>query len=272
MANFLDKLKNFFQARDTKISISFKFVDIKVNKNDYSKKILVLNKTGEVEKLNLGALDKESDREFAELFTQAESGTLFLNEGTNKLIESAKETLGENDSKSLIDFFSGKIPPDDLRILKSAVVLRKQFKEGKDVSIYKHQLSGIYGSKANTICNMCTAGYFEDFLMPLYGTMSKGENFKTEDFTIAYMQLIQDFPIAIFINSSMGLEDLEKIIRARIESNKKYEISYLNIHGIGRSNINAISTIVAKLSKPGDYTQKNIDEKDGIIIVKLRFD
>lgn len=119
---------------------------------------------------------------------------------------------------------------------------------------------------------MCTAGYFEDFLIPLYGTMSKGENFKTENFTIAYMQLIQDFPIAIFINSSTSLAELERIIRTRIESNKKYEIPYLNIHGIGRSNINAISTIVAKLSKPDDYTQKSIGGKDGIIIIKLRFD
>lgn len=270
MANFLDKLKNFIQARDIKLSLSFTLVNI--HKNDSSKKILILNKAGEVEKVNLGALDKKRDKEFAELFTQAESGTLFLNEGTNKLIESTKETLAESVNKSLIDFFIGKIPPDDLRILKSAIVLRKQFKEGRDISDYKHQLSEIYGSKANTICNMCTAGYFENFLIPLYETMSKGENFKIEDFTVAYMQLIQDFPIAIFINSSTSLEDLERIIRDRIESNKRYEISYLNIHGIGRSNINAISAIVAKLSKPGDYTQKNIDEKDGIIIVKLRFD
>ena len=270
MLNFFDKLKTLFQSRDIKISPTFKFS--LYTRVDNSKKItsVVINDKKELSSINLAALTKDQDGELANLFKEAGSGTAFLSENTSKLLEATKQTLSEGDSKALIKFFEGKIPQDDFRILKAAIVLRKKFKEGENIADYKRKLSEIYGAKANTISNMCTAGYFEDFLMPLYKTMSNDENFRQEFFTEAYKQLIQDFPIAIFINSSMSLEELEQKIRSRIGSNKKYRIPYLNIHGIGRSNLSAISTIVAKLNNPDDYTQKTIDEKDGIIIVKLK--
>lgn len=267
MLNFFDKLKTIFKIRDFKISPTFKFFS-----DNKSTNILVINDKKTLEGVNLAALTKEQREQVSSLITTSEKGTTFLTEGTTLLLDEAKTVLDEKVNTSLIIFFEKKIPSEDLRILKSALVIREKFERGEHVGEYRRELAQIYGQKAYTICNLVTAGYFENFLIPLYNSMAKEEGFEIEDFTKSYIKLIKDFPLAIFVNGSMTLDEVSLKIKNRIEENKKYEVPFLDIHGIGRANIETIERVVDSLKSPEDYTVKSIENRGSIILVKLRFD
>ncbi len=268
MLNFFDKLKSIFDKPSLKISDSFKIF----NKTEVHNTIIVNDKK-ELEGINLAALSSDKEKKLIPLFKESPKGTRFMSDSATKLLNEAAISLKDPGNQSLLDFFINKIPSDDFRILKSALVIRDKFSKGdRDIPLYKRQLADTYGNKAYVICNLVTAHYFEDFLRPLYETMSRQINFEIDDFRKAYVKLIEDFPIAIFVNINMNPKTVEAEIRQKIANNKKYEIPYLNIHGIGEANMKCIGEVISTLKLKEDYTQKSIDNKNNIIIVRLRFD
>ena len=102
--------------------------------------------------------------------------------------------------------------------------------------------------------------------------MSKQKDFVLDTYNESYRKLIKYFPVAFFINVFMSEKEVEVEIKNKIARNKKYSISYLNIHGIGKDNIKTIQTVVSRLKEGKDYTTKKIELDETIIIVRLRFD
>lgn len=235
---------------------------------------IIVREGGRVKGINLAALDEKKEKALKQIFQQANKGTLFASDESATLLQEVSSSIKKPNNIEILNFFSDKIPPDDYVILTASLVIRDKFKQGlKDqVSKLRSQLSSTYGEKANTISNLCTAIYFEEFLIPLYDEMKKSTTFVLEDYKRAYIKLINDFPVAIFINSHMSKKDVERKIRSKIVQNKQYSVPYLNIHGIGRDNIGAIQGVISKLRFNVDYTDIKVELDDPIIIVRLRFD
>ena len=269
----LDKIKGLL------IDVNIKLSNVTGNKfslfnYEDNRKILVIGDDGKTKGLKLAALDKQIEEKIEKLLKEADKGTLIANNDSEKLLKEASESLKTRDNVDLLSFFQNKIPSEDFTILSASLVIRDKFNKGKTetVSILRRQLAQTYGDKANQISNLCTAKYFEDFLIPFYKEMSKAKDFTIEEFKRAYVKLISDFPVAIFINAFESKKEVEQKIRNKIESNKKYSVPYLNIHGIGQGNIKTIKYVISKLKHHVDYSDMKVELDEPIIIVRLRFD
>ncbi len=270
----LDQIKGLLvdvgvKARDIASNNKFTLV------NYVDKKTQVIINIGENKKgINLAALDGKTDKALGESIRRAGKGTFILNDEQEKIINEVSESIKKKSNDEIIQFFSGKIPAEDLVILISSLYIRDKFQRDKsdEVGILRKQLAESYGKKAFVISNLCTASYFEDFLMPLYNEMAKQKDFTIEKFKKSYRKLIDDFPVAIFINAYMTKKGVEEKIRGKIKENKMFSIPYLNIHGIGQENIKNIQKVIIKLKEGVDCTSKKIEQDESIIKVHLRFD
>lgn len=131
--------------------------------------------------------------------------------------------------------------------MKAAIIIKARFiaHDSNSVNRLKNQLRLRYGERANTICNLHTANYFADVLIPLYEEMNKRD--EVESFLPMYNRLIADFPLAIFVNQKMTKTQLESEITSRVKRGRKYGIPTLNVHGIGVSNIKLIKDVLKSL-------------------------
>ena len=270
----LDQIKGLLvdigvKARDIASNNKFSLV------NYEDKRTQIIIDLGENKKgINLSALDSKTDKAIGEIIYGAGKGTFIVNDEQATLINEVNESIKKKSNDDIIQFFSGKIPADDLVILISSLYIRDKFEQDKsdEVCILRKQLAESYGKKAFVISNLCTASYFEDFLIPLYNEMAKQKDFTIEQFKKSYKKLIDDFPVAIFINTHMTKKGVEEKIRGKIKENKMFSIPYLNIHGIGQENIKNIQQVIIKLKEGVDCTSKKIEQDESIIKVHLRFE
>lgn len=160
-------------------------------------------------------------------------------------------------------FFSGKIPENDLVILKAAYYLRTVHERGESITLLRQGIIQRYGSRGSNISNLCSAGYFESYIRPLYETLAKRENFEKEMFLGNYELIITNAPFAYFVNNNQGLADLIAKITQKLEFNKRYGLHQLTIHAIGRENISKVyemledSTIKGLLKEEPDVNIKS---------------
>jgi hypothetical protein len=138
-----------------------------------------------------------------------------------------------NKNTPVLNFFRPIIPLEDFEALNSALYLREVFLSNGDVSKLKQDIRKRFGDRGNTIANLCTAGYFEKFLMPLY-------NSSKEKFNELYEIIVAKSVLAIFVHSDMTQEQIPKEITYKLEISTKYGIKFIHIHGIGILNVNKI--------------------------------
>ena len=167
----------------------------------------------------------------------------------------------KNEDKKILNFFQSIIPKEDLEALEASLYLRSKFKEKKEVRGLKCDIRTRFGDRGNNITNLCTAGYFEKFLIPLY-------NSSKEEFNKIYEVVVGVAAMAVFVHSQMGKEEISEEIKRKIIISKKYGLKFLHIHGIGETNKNTIKGFVEE-NKSLFVFNKDIFEKEGIIIVEL---
>lgn len=192
-----------------------------------------------------------------------DDGNKFLEEKSSSLLKdlcSFQKNKG-NDQK-VLDFFENIIPRDDLEALESSLYLRRKFVEKKDIKQLKQDIRTRYGDRGNNIANLSSAGYFENFLMPLY-------NSSQQDFNKIYDVGVSKSAMAIFVHNQMNDEEIAKEIHNKLKISKKYGLKFLHIHGIGLRNIKTIKRCVDENKDLFNFYNKEIFEKEGIIIVEL---
>jgi len=176
-----------------------------------------------------------------------------------ELIEFQK-TKGED--KGVLDFFKNIISNEDFEALESSLYLRRKFLNREDVKHLKEDIRMRFGDRGNNIANLCTAGYFENFLMPLF-------NSSKNDFNKIYEVVVSRSAIAVFVHSQMNDSKISQEIRMKLELSKKYGIKFLHIHGIGENNIKIIKRCIEDKKELFNFYNKEIFEGEGIIIVEL---
>ncbi len=191
-----------------------------------------------------------------------EGGSKLLMNETSELLDNLYQYNQNNiDDKQILNFFKTNIPINDLEALESALFLRSKFRKKEDIKKLKADIRGRFGDRGNNICNLCTAGYFEEFLIPLF-------NSSKDRFDELYELIITNFLLAIFVHQGMEQDEVKIEIDRKINASKKYGIKFVHIHGIGERNITKIRECVTD-NESTEYLVKEIYKKDNILIIEL---
>ena len=106
----------------------------------------------------------------------------------------------------------------------------------------------------------------------MYDDLSKKDR-GIGEFKLTFDKLIRDFPLAIFINHLMTIENVKMLIKNKITNNIKYGIKKLHIHGINETNCRNIREAIRLLQEEAEisFTATEFEEKNNIILVTLKF-
>ena len=258
---WLDKLKALFN-----IEFNAPFINITKNSNNKNKieEEYIFDEKEKKLKILFDNLPKEKQNKLKQILKEKyKQDDKLLEETSSSLLQDLVEfqkTKGED--KKILDFFQNIIPEEDLEALESSLYLKRKFLQRKDVKNLKEDIKKRFGDRGNNIANLCTAGYFENFLMPLFNSSQK--NFKE-----IYEVVVSKSAMAILVHSQMDDTKIAEDIKKKLEISKKYGIKFLHIHGIGEHNIKTIKRCVEENKELFNFYNKDIFEGDGIIIVEL---
>lgn len=263
---FLDKLSSIFkiEVKSPKLTTIHFCSDNKLQKIEYYDQRKVI--------INIQKLDQKETAKLQKTISEAvtKEGSLLLEEGAKKILDDYSVASNQDKNKKILEFFKGKIPPTDLVILRASLYIRDVFNRGNSVENLKNGITQRYGVRGCNITNLCSAGYFESLIKPLYEEMFIQPTFSSEKFLSRYEVIVTQLPFAVFVNRNMSVTALEKEVRAKMVMNKKYGIKHLNIHGIGENNVEKIQDLLKKL-KDQFTSIPEIDSERNFITVKISF-
>lgn len=257
---WLDKLKALIN-----IELNAPLINVTRNSDnsDVDKEYIFDDDTGKLD-IIFDNLPEEKQKKLKQILKEKyEQDNKILEEKSSSLLQDLVEfqkTKGED--KKVLDFFQSIIPEEDLEALESSLYLRRKFIQRKDVKELKEDIRKRFGDRGNNIANLCTAGYFENFLMPLFNSSRK-------DFKEIYEVVVSKSAMAVFVHSQMDDTKIASDIKWKLEISKKYGIKFLHIHGIGEHNIKTIKRCVEENKELFNFYNKEIYEGEGIIIVEL---
>ncbi|MEK6926981.1 MAG: hypothetical protein AABX11_00970 [Nanoarchaeota archaeon] len=190
------------------------------------------------------------------------AGNTFLERNTSKLLYRLNDFKNKKEYNSILEFFKNIISITDYEALETSLFLRHIFICGGEVSKFKRDIRERFGERGKNIANLCTAGYFEEFLIPLY-------NSSKERFSELYELTVSKSPFAIFVHASMNESEIMAELTSKLEISKKYGLKFIHIHGISERNVRKVKEIIKNQKQYFDFFEKEIYEKDNIIIVEL---
>lgn len=170
------------------------------------------------------------------------------------------------EDKDLISFFEGKIPPADMTVLKSALYLRRISSPQISIDKYIQEIRYKYGQHGANIVHLCSAGYFESHLMPMYEELSTRPNFTPQLFIDNYNLIIDNVPIAVFVKRSDTPDTLIDQVLEKVTFNRAYGLRVLHIHAIGFDNVVKVQQLLSNEQLLALFTDEPSISIDGTII------
>lgn len=183
-------------------------------------------------------------------------------------LEDYKQEIGQSENKKILEYFQGKIPTADIPILKASLYLKSLLNERRDTGQVKKDIVNRYGTRGKHISNLCSAGYFNTWIKPLFEEMAKAPDFTIENFQKVYNEVIDNMPFALFVNRGMNKSEIKKIIEEKITAMQAYGIKTLNIHGIGEKNSQNIREVLATF--PRDIFDISSNQESHVLVAKLQ--
>jgi DNA-binding protein YbaB len=163
---------------------------------------------------------------------------------TDELITNVSNFQSDPQTVSLIEELKTKLPRKDVPIWEAALYIRQVHQNGGRVEGLKNNIKFRYGDKGGNIANLCSAGYLEKIILPIYDELSKQPDFKPEEFYSQYDVIVTQYPFAVFVALQSAMDDIKQEIMEKIDYNKLYGTSTINIHAIGKENIRKVIDIL----------------------------
>ncbi len=173
---------------------------------------------------------------------------------SNPQSKDALKLIGSYDNISQKDasrkFVEENIPQYDRSLWFSALILKEEFKKGDNDTVgqLKHQISTASPGRGNNIANLCSAGYLESHIVPLYQYLVI-ENGQQTLFVEIYETIVMEFPFAVFVSAERSIDEIEEEIVTKIKLVKKYGWVKVSVHGIGETNVSKIREIIPMVEK-----------------------
>lgn len=209
------------------------------NNSNYNPQTRILN-------VDIENLDKRALREILESAIQ--KGHPILENQTNALVSDIAKAEDNDEVRSLLNYFEPILPPQDYDALRASLILRTMFRRhNPNIDRFKSDIILRWGNRGRNICNLCTGGYFEKVIKPLYEQYkSKTNGMKL--FEIEYEEIVTKTPMAVFIHGKMKPPEIKDILIDKLESSK-YGIHDFNIHCLKKETFSLIKTILDEISK-----------------------
>lgn len=199
-------------------------------------------------------------------------GNILMEGEAQEILTDFEKVEEEGGSRSLLDFFKGRINSMDFEVLRASFYVKSVYDRGNRVMVarLKEQITSRYGQRGANIVNLCTAGYFSSFVKPLFEEFIKDSKFEPIWLANAFDNIVNNSPIAIFVNHTMTKSGLIKEIKSHMSRNKAYGIHNINIHGIGEENIKNIGEALHEIND--EFTQQpDIESHRNYMIVTVYF-
>lgn len=184
-----------------------------------------------------------------------------------KLIKSYHGSGEDSESKTFIS----NLPKKDQPIWYSALLIREQFRNenNEEVVRLKQELTQRFPDRGGNIANLCTAGYLETHIMPLYKQLIEVKDDEDTFFEI-YETIVAEQPFAVFVSRDDNLEDIKEEIVEKIKLVQQYGWKKVSVHGIGPTNVKKIQKVALEIEEDGQLDISSIDidshESEGTII------
>jgi hypothetical protein len=272
--NFFDLVAKFLSTGGIKVDakkvINFEKISILNNLNIGTKTTTIDNRTLIIDYSELSEKERR-DLLSKQIPQQFKNGIPILEQGFYENVDKYKETVGTDVNKELISYFTGKLPNEDIIVLKASIYLKEVLVAGGDSDSIKQEIIQRYGTRGKNISNLYTAGYFTSWIKPLYEelTKSNSDSMATKKkFCEIYQEIVKYPPFALFIHRSMTPLEIEREIKNKISHLNRYGIKTLNIHAIGHRNIETTNKVIKKLEKSIKFKKEEVKE-DAILVIKL---
>ncbi len=264
MAPILDKLKNFIEVKLNIKNVKITLVNIRIVR-DENKAVVVHDKNKQLYDINVAKLDKKEYAEIEKFSRQYVGADKMLLEDKSCTLLNELYKFKEYHNSTLV-FFKHIIPKSDYIALESSLFVREKFDNDEPIADLKRGITMRFGDRGRNICNLCTAKYFEEFLIPLF-------NADKEPFDNIYEDLIKNSMLAVFVNQSMEVDDIPGEIKKKIAISKKYGFNFIHIHGIGQTNIDTIKKFIdsEKINLFNIVKIIYSNPKEHILVVELLF-
>ena len=238
---FLDKLSALIKIDASKLR-KFNILNNNTFKGLVNIKITTVN-------LNIiDATTKEKEIIGGFLRETLKEDSLIIENKAKVLLDDFSKIDKSNQSRSIVDYFRGKILPSDLDILRASIYIKEVFDRGESVRDLKFDLVSKYGQRGNNISNLYSTGYFDSLIKPIYEEMYKLPEFSGFKFLERFEVIVTQYTFAVFVSATRDKKNIKKEILDKIKLNKKYGIHKLNIHGIGEYNVQRIKEILLEIN------------------------
>lgn len=269
--SFLDKLKNFVET-SIKIDLSnFTLININIGAINKAKSggaisPVEIDKKTQTLKIDLDQLTNIQKQDFKELAkSYVQEGNYLLESDSASLLNKLYDFNKHSSYNKYLTFFKPLIPAEDFEALLASYFMRKEHTEGGDrdkLKRFKSDIQDRYGKRGALIANLCTAGYFEEYLIPIY-------NNEPSEFQGYYDLLVAKQALTMFIHSRMKKKEIISGLKNKIGLAKKYGLSHFYVHTKGKTNIKTVKNCLVEFEKTYEATQKterNIEKLDIMVI------
>lgn len=195
-------------------------------------------------------------------------GLILKQSKDDELISYSNYISDSGEDKKILDFFINKLPNDDYFALKMSLFLRNQAKSEKNIFPYKMDIRDKFGDRGVNIANLCSAGYFEEFIS-FYKAVSK------ETFDNYYEMVVGARARALFVNFTMNVAEIEKQINIMVEKAINYHMPDFRVHGKGKNNVSNINEFIKSRNGKEGYTihkvNNQIYDNPALLVVEYIF-
>jgi hypothetical protein len=270
--SWFEKLKEFIRAKfDINVNVTnSNLINIQINNNN-SPKQCEFDEENNFLSVNTSRLSPIDLQEFKKIVTEELfEDRVFLEKSSQERVVDIESKEKFEDVQQLLKYFGDKIPPNNYRILRQAVYIKKTFEENRNSDIIyklKGDIIKKYGRRGLNICNLYSSGYF-DMIKNMYEEMFR-HGLEKETFLESYNLIIEEQAFAVFVAGNMSQNDVKNIIEKKIERNTKYGFKGVTIHGIGKNNALKIIDVISDIEKNHPIFEKKIEEKGNIIFARL---
>ena len=264
---WFDKLKDFVNIN---LHLNITIINnARFNCNNTSEKVEYDPETKSLS-LNLKKITDEEKRLLKPVMREAiESDKVLLEDASEYLIENIRANESSQQNRELLAFFHDKIPPEDYHALRAALYVRKRYREGatKD-EIYKLKgdILKRFGRRGLNINNLCSLGYFEKNIQPLYEAVSS-----EEDFGMLYEIIVKEAACTVFVSEEMSHQHVREALLFKMRKCSGYGIKSVSIHGIGASNVEMIKEVIFELGSENPFIKKLVSERKNVISITIWF-
>jgi hypothetical protein len=167
----------------------------------------------------------------------------------------------------------GIIPARDIPLLYAALYLRSRFKLGESIDHLKAQIVRVYGNRGAHFANLCTAGYLENWFLPLHQELvrqnANDAGLARSRFRKIYNNIVDDLPWTIFVSGTMPAAKLVSSIVEKMRNNSELGVRHLNLHALGPSNVKKVARALPEIMERTGAIVALQEQEKGRIFLRL---